>query len=79
MWAIQGNKRVGGIVRDGELLTFDNLKTRPDLSNSYCFCYLTLWHTFQIQFCELVIEAQPSALESVLQDVDFICGLQRNV
>lgn len=70
--ASRGVKVFGAITREGELITFDQLKTRHDLPNSYFFCYLQLRYAFQAQFSSQKVEVLPSALEDLLSDEDLV-------
>lgn len=63
VWMTKGIKTVEDTIREGELLTFNQLKTRHDLPNAYYFRFLQLRHAFQVQFRELGLETQPSAVE----------------
>lgn len=70
VWVSQGII-VEDIVTDRSLLTFKQLKAKYDLSHSYYFRYLQLWHAFQTQFQDQAIEIKPLTLENVLKDVDL--------
>lgn len=71
VWVSKSIKTVGDITRKGELLTFDQRKARHDLPNTYYFRYFQLRHASQVQFCDIGIETQPSALQNILSEEDL--------
>lgn len=50
IWARYGIVTLGDIVSQGQLITFDDLKSRKDLPNQMFFRFLQLRHAFRSQF-----------------------------
>lgn len=71
VWASRGVKVLGDITREGELITFDQLKTQHNLSNPYFFQYLQRRHAFQTHFSSRRVEVLPFALEDLLMDEEL--------
>lgn len=72
IWACKGIKVLKDITSEGELCTFDQLKARHDLPNSFFFRYLQLRHAFKEQFTGQRIEYLPSLLENILLEEDLV-------
>lgn len=68
IWACRGVRVLEDITREGDLITFDQLKAGHNLPNSIFFRYLQLRHAFQMQFGDRRVEFLPSALETLLKE-----------
>lgn len=71
IWASKGIKTLGDYTREGELLTYDQLKAKHDLPNFYQFCFFQLRHAFQSQYSDMRVETLPSALKDLLLAEDL--------
>lgn len=72
IWAIKGIKTLKDITSFGDLMSFPQIQTKHDLTNSHFFRYLQFPHAFQSQFREVRVESLPSALETLLSDEDLV-------
>lgn len=71
VWTKFGIKKLGNVSTNGQLKTFDKLKSLYHLPHTHFFCYIQLRRACQKQFKHVCAPFSEFAIESMLRDDDL--------
>lgn len=71
VWMKFGMKKIDDVTTNGQLKSFNELKSLHQLPNTHFFCYIQLRHAYQTQFKQVRVSFSGSALKSMLREDDL--------